>query len=363
MARTLAKYQQVVKWIQQNIEQGHLSPGDRLESENEIGNRFGVSRQTVRHALGILERDGVIESRQGSGNYIREKEILAKAQKSKTVVLISTYVNAYIFPNIIQGMESILEKAGWKIRIMFTHNEFGVERRILSRILEESDVDGLIMEPTMSGLPNPNLEYYREIQSRKIPIIFFHSYYEGMDIPHVSIDDKKAGYDAAKYLIEQGHKKIGGVFKLDDGQGHRRYSGYIQAMTEYKLKIKNSLVTWINTEEETDMSLSRDRLMRSLRECTACICYNDTVANNVVRICGEYGVDVPADLSIVSIDNSDLAKVGLLPLTSVIHPMEELGNKVAANFIKLAQDPSFDATYEFDRGLVIRNSVVACKSK
>ena len=50
MAKT-AKYKQVVDWVKNRIETGELRDGDKLETEQEIGKRFGISRQTVRHGL------------------------------------------------------------------------------------------------------------------------------------------------------------------------------------------------------------------------------------------------------------------------------------------------------------------------
>ena len=366
MTRNVAKYQQVVEWIRQCLDTGKLQTGDKLESENEIGLRFGISRQTVRHALSILEREGIIESRQGSGNYVLPvKEVSEssprKNMNSKTAVVVSTYVNGYIFPKIIQGMEKVLEKENWKIRITFTHNRYETERKVLTQLIEDEDVDGLIIEPARTGLPSPNLEYYRKLQERGIPIVFFHSYFREMDIPHVSIDDKRAGYLAAEHLIEQGHRKIAGIFKLDDGQGQRRFSGYMQALSEYGMKIRNQQIVWLDTEEEQDMAASKERIFRRLRGCTGCVCYNDEVANHLIELCGEAGIRVPEDLSLVSIDNSDLARLGSVLLTSVVHPMEALGQKAALNMLELVKNPKFDATYEFTPDIEVRDSVLPRK--
>ena len=54
------------------IESGLLVPGDRLPSEQELSARFGVSRMTVRHALGRLETQGLVTRRQGSGTFVSQ---------------------------------------------------------------------------------------------------------------------------------------------------------------------------------------------------------------------------------------------------------------------------------------------------
>jgi DNA-binding FadR family transcriptional regulator len=53
---------------------GHFSVGDRLPSERQLATRFGVSRPTVREALGALESRGIVVTRMGSGTFVAERE-------------------------------------------------------------------------------------------------------------------------------------------------------------------------------------------------------------------------------------------------------------------------------------------------
>ena len=63
-------YEQVVEQIQSGVRDGSLAPGQRLPTERELGESFGVSRAVIREALKVLASMGMVESRQGSGNYI-----------------------------------------------------------------------------------------------------------------------------------------------------------------------------------------------------------------------------------------------------------------------------------------------------
>lgn len=47
-----------------------MKPGDQLPAEDELSDQFEVSRSTLREALRLLEQDGVLEVRRGSGRYI-----------------------------------------------------------------------------------------------------------------------------------------------------------------------------------------------------------------------------------------------------------------------------------------------------
>lgn len=64
------RYQDVCTYVRWLIEQGQLRPGDRLPTERALSQDLGVSRGTVRDGLRLLESMGVLESRQGSGNYL-----------------------------------------------------------------------------------------------------------------------------------------------------------------------------------------------------------------------------------------------------------------------------------------------------
>lgn len=50
-------------------------PGSKLPTERAIAERLGVSRQTVRHAFGRLERDGLVFRRQGDGTYVSQPRV------------------------------------------------------------------------------------------------------------------------------------------------------------------------------------------------------------------------------------------------------------------------------------------------
>lgn len=68
-------YQQVARQIEEQIRNRAFLPGQKLPTEREMGERFGVSRTVVREALKSLEAVGLVESRQGSGVYVRHNPV------------------------------------------------------------------------------------------------------------------------------------------------------------------------------------------------------------------------------------------------------------------------------------------------
>lgn len=64
--------EQIEEQIYEYVTQRGLSPGERLPNEFEMANMFGVGRSTVREAVKILVSRGVLETKRGSGTYVRE---------------------------------------------------------------------------------------------------------------------------------------------------------------------------------------------------------------------------------------------------------------------------------------------------
>lgn len=355
MDEKIPKYLKVAKWIKDKVESNELKSGEKLYSENELSSMFSMSRQTVRHGIDILVQEGIVERIQGSGTYIK-KDVYSRP-KTLNIAVVTTYVDRYIFPNVIKAIETVLSNAGYSTQIAFTDNTLEKESAILNKFLESNSIDGLIIEPTKSGIPNPNIKLYETLKKRGIPIIFINSYYPDLDLPHVSMDDREAGLLAVNHLIKSGHTKIGGIFKADDRQGHFRYSGYIKGMLDAGLKINEKNIIWIDTEDINHMEDNEKRIISRLEGCTGCVCYNDEVAGPFVEICRKNNIYIPEQLSIVSIDDSDLATYCEVPLTSVAYPIMELGQKAAQNLLELIKDRSYDANHEFSTKITIRDSV------
>ena len=67
---TTPAYRQIQNAILQQIETGKLRSGDAVASERELARIYGVSLMTARHALAVLEREGMVERRRGAGTFV-----------------------------------------------------------------------------------------------------------------------------------------------------------------------------------------------------------------------------------------------------------------------------------------------------
>ncbi|WP_097015578.1 GntR family transcriptional regulator [Anaerocolumna aminovalerica] len=360
MSEKIPKYIELVNWVKEKVESRELKPNQKLYSENELSEMFSMSRQTVRHGISKLEQQGIVERKQGSGTYICGRKSTNNT-KTMRIAIVTTYVDCYIFPKVIKDAEKVISEAGYITQIAFTNNTIERESSILKSFLNNNLVDGIIIEPTKSGIPNPNLDLYQQLIEEQIPTIFINSYYPCVDLPHVAMDDKKAGFLGTNYLIDAGHTKIAGIFKADDRQGHFRYAGYLESLSDAGIPICDEHVLWIDTEDIHHSEFNEQRILKRLEGCSGCVCYNDEVAVSVVDICTKHGISIPEQLSIVSIDDSDLAALCEVPLTSVAYPIKELGKTAAENLLRLIEDNNYNANCEFTPKITIRESVKQIK--
>jgi GntR family transcriptional regulator of arabinose operon len=352
------KYMRIVEWTIEQINSGFFQPKAKFLSESELGKRFDCSRQTVRRALEVLEQRGLISRIQGSGTFIspvkrpiKNPSVISR-NGNKTVGLISTFMDNYIFPCIIRGIEEIFSSEDIAIQLASTNNLVAGETRALQLMLDRH-LDGLIVEPTRSALPCANLDLFHAITNRGIPLIFIDSFYPELSIPYVALDDVKAGYLATKHLIDLGHRNITGIFPHSNRQGHLRYLGFVNALAEQGIPIQDDLITW-HSRENMQQILHGSTLLKNLSTCTAVLCYNDVTALMLIEFVQKNGRKVPEDLSVIGIDNSELARI--ISLTSVVHPSEKLG-EAAASLLLSMMNGEQGKSILFPPQLMKRNSV------
>lgn len=356
MAETCG-YRAVIDWIRKEIANGHLKNGDRLPSEKELCDQFALSRQTIRHATGELEKEGLLTRVRGSGTYVGSAGLPPRTAKNKNIAVVSTYVDSYIFPPTIRGIESVLARAGYSVQLSFTDDLVTREKMILENLLEKDSIDGLIIEPSKSALPNPNLDLYRRLLKKNIPILFFNAEYRELELPCVRMDDVQAARSATDILIQAGHRKLFAILHLEDEQGRLRYQGFCQAILEAGLSTDEQGFFWLDNIGFRKLYDTADALFERLQGHTGVLCYNDEVAFRLIQLALRRGLRVPEDFSVVSIDNSNLADICPVPFTSCDHPKEQLGIRAAENLLRMIENPAFDGSYLFSVSPVYRDSV------
>ncbi|WHY71817.1 GntR family transcriptional regulator [Fictibacillus enclensis] len=361
-----SKYIQVKNQIKDWILEGKVKPGEKIYSENELVKRFGVSRHTVRQAIGVLVHEGWLYREHGSGTFCSNRLLQqTKRESSKNIGVITTYMSDYIFPSIIRGIEQYLSSQGYSLIMASTNNDLEKEKQCLQTMLSKN-IDGLIVEPTKSSSANPNISYYLNLEQHHIPYLMINQYYQEINPPHLVIDDEKGGFMATEHLIQYGHKKIIGIFKSDDLQGVNRMKGYIDAFRKYNLPFFPDMIVTYTTENKEEKIAEIRSLLEGKDRPTGMVCYNDDVALSVLNIVRSLNLSVPGDLSIVGYDDSQLATASEVKLTSIAHPKTQMGIDAAKRIIAKIEGKSLENGTDsmvYEPELIVRESTKRLASK
>lgn len=240
------KYQWLAARLEALIQKNIRTGVNKLPTEQELSEKYQLSRQTVRMALKTLEEKGLIEKKQGSGSYITGRS--PKSQENMIAVLLFNDQD-YIYPGVIRDIQNTLTDSGFFSMVYSTDNQVSKERELLETLLQKPP-RGLIVEGCKSALPNPNLDLYRRLISKNCEIVFLYNRYpELSDCLFVKDDNFSGSSLLVQHLAAQGHTKIGGIFKSDDMQGPERYQGFLETLRDLKLPLFDSQVCWYDSRD------------------------------------------------------------------------------------------------------------------
>lgn len=323
-----AKYKIITQILKEEIIAHRNEDIYHLPTEKELCQRFGVSRETIRHSLEILVEEGLVKSRQGSGYYAPG----VNSTYLNQIAVIVTFDDEYIFPSILHDMQHVLVQHDFSMKVYSTYNRVSTERDILQSLLKHP-VGGVIAEGAKTALPNPNEDLYLELKKKGVPIVFFQGISRELQdiIPYVIDDNYNGGYNLATYLIDKGYRRIGGIFKSDDIQGLERYSGMMHAIRNSGLPLPDRSICWFDTDQRSyiidDQSnkLLKDYYENRLSRCDAVICYNDEVAYHLIKYLRSRGRLIPNDIAVVSFDNSYYSLISSVTISSMWHQNLSMG--------------------------------------
>ncbi|GAW99060.1 GntR family transcriptional regulator [Secundilactobacillus mixtipabuli] len=357
-----AKYEKVEEELKKKILSGDYKIGQKLPTEMELMNQFDVSRYTIRRSVGDLENQHLIYRIQGGGMYVNDWQS-AKAKNTnnnRMIGVIATHIADYIFPSIVNGADQIISDNGYAMLLANTHNDPKRERKSIITMLE-SNVAGLIIEPTQSTVLSPNLDLYSKIKELNLPVVFINAEYQQLNGISVTTNDVDAMKRMTDYLIDQGHKKILGVFQIDDLQGVNRMNGFIKAYQGNADKKLESNVIMYRTTDPLKKTLGQiERVITTDDRPTAIVCYNDQLAIQVIDLIKSLDLKVPDDISITGFDDYRLSRYIEPALTTMVHEKEKMGHDAAGLLISMI-DKQPVKSIVYDPELIIRKSVKILK--
>lgn len=355
----MKKYEQLQTELQKQIENGTFQPGDKLPSENELCALYSVSRNVVRQALRNLENQGLTETIKGIGTFCRSK--MREKQLTYNIGFISFFSHSYIFPKIIAGADSVLYQQGFHLLIGQSLYDLDREKKLLERF-QQREVDGIIMEPIYDGnVDHTNKEIIQSMINAGIPVVFIDNFIPGIKTTTITLDDFKAGRQAAEYLGSRGHRKIALFYQEDYYTKIQRKKGAESFLQENaSLGYQAFSFPFRGQGNNSTAPQSAETLFQQLdRGFTAVFCSSDEDAMHLIELADSYRIHIPEDISIIGFDNWHFSGLNRINLTTFEHASTHMG-RVSANSLSELLFHSEDTAKThilFEPALIERESV------
>ena len=156
-------------------------------------------------------------------------------------------------------------------------------------------------------------------------------------------DNLLAGREAADYLYDLGHRRIGYLGSKNDFlYASDRKSGYQLALLQHDLPLRPDYC--VEMEGVTGDSDALQAILSLPDRPTAFVVSDDLFALALERVCVRMGLTIPGDISIIAFNNSLYAQLASPQLTAVDINSFQLGHEAAAQLISHADNPDLSAT-------------------
>jgi GntR family transcriptional regulator, arabinose operon transcriptional repressor len=330
--KTATKHGEIRSALIRQLRSGHWKPGDRIPTEAELIERFGVSRITVARAVRDLEAEGLVERRRGAGTFVRGAG--APTQLSFGL-LIPELGETEIFEPICQGMmQSPLARGCALVWGSALGQAAAKDAHAwdLCRQFVERRVSGVFFAPVelIASRDEVNARIAAALDAARIPVVLLdrglarHPHPDRYDL--VGIDNARAGYTVTEHLIGLGGRRIAflgaeaGASTIDE-----REAGYREALYRAGLAIDRTLIRRMRPDDDHAIK----DLMQSQRP-DAIVCANDRTAGRLMHTLRRLRYRVPDDVRLVGIDDVGYAALLPVPLTTLRQPTSEIGDAALA---------------------------------
>ncbi len=324
----------------------------------DIAKIAGVSHSTVSRALrehpgisqGTVERIKKIASDLG---YVPSAVARGlKTNRSNALGVIVNRIDDPFFSEILQGIEDVLQRAGFSLFVAASNRDFERERTIV-QAMRERRVDGIIVCTTQFCTEHRSL-----LAHYGFPIIAIGNR-EGTDYRWlVYHDDHYGSVQLTKYLIELGHQKIA---YMGNSRAERttkgRLDGFMQEMKAANLPLPNEYVFHCPNGQPEGGEIGARYFLALDNPPTAIVCFNDMMAIGAVKALRQAGIQVPRRCSVVGFDDIPFAAYAYPPLTTFRQPKYQLGYEAAQMMSKLLQSQP-DINSAKNQTLVLRGELV-----
>jgi LacI family transcriptional regulator len=296
----------------------------------DIASALNISPSTVSRALkdhpdiSQETKDKVVQYAQDMGYQPNSIALSLKSRRSNVIGLIIPEIVHHFFSSVISGIDEVASTAGYNV-IISQSNESHEREIHNTRTLLGSRVDGMLISRTKE---TTDYAHFKHINNAGVPMVFFDRTCQGINADNVIIDDKRAAYDATKYLINTGCKDILHLKGPDSLTiSHQRLSGYRHALNDNGIAFKEERVIEADNFEKGVQALQD--LINTNNLPQAIFAVNDLTALGAISALKEAGIKVPEQISVVGFTNGMIGRLSEPPLTTIEQNGYLMGKKAA----------------------------------
>ncbi|MCD7120937.1 LacI family transcriptional regulator [Limosilactobacillus agrestis] len=294
----------------------------------DIAQRANVSTATVSRILSNKKQSyrpetatkvKAIAKELGYKKNLAAAELAAHSSKLIAVILNNTQTN--FADDIIAAIQAATDQAGYQMFILYAGNH---DSRLLNRAISvalERHVAGILLVATTL-----DKEAAHTLQESNTPCRLI-SVYDEADprytrFKFTSSNNEEIGYLATNYLIERGHSRIGLAGIDHSSTGKQRLHGYQRAMTEHGLIPRMEWVEYGDYSFGPQQNILKTLMNKGLE---AIITASDMVGVEMIKEAHLLDLDIPKDLSFISIDGTFLCDITIPTITSVTQDFYQMG--------------------------------------
>jgi LacI family transcriptional regulator len=319
-------------------------------------NASTVSRALNDHPKISSETKKIVRKLADELNY-RPNALASSLRKgsANTVGLVVPRVNRNFFASAIEGIEAVLNKAGYHLIIVQSNESLVKEKECINSLLN-ARVDGIIISISSE---TSDLSHLITVQDKKVPLIFFDRIPLNIEAGKVKLNDYMGAYKATEYLINNGYKRIAHL----EGPRHlqmyaERKRGYMAALNNYGIQCDDTMIIEnCLTQEKGYEAAAKLTSMESAPD--AIFSASDYSALGALMFLKENGFNIPGDVAVFGFSNEPFTKLMDPPLSSIEQFPYKMGEAAAQLFLDEIGDKNYiPRTIEIMPEVMVRKSVI-----
>ncbi|QHW35103.1 substrate-binding domain-containing protein [Paenibacillus rhizovicinus] len=305
-----------------------------------IADTIHISKNSVSQALtgkdGVSEetRRLVFETAEKLGYVYSETRKKKQQERSRTIALIASeyaFSQRSFFGEIYLAIEKECSERGISLLIQSVNTE-ARDRLILPSVLDSQTIDGVLI------LSHISTEYINAILETNIPAILIDHHHPDIHADCILTNNRFAGYEAVRYLIQLGHQKIGYWGNVNISPSYyERFEAYLRAMNDASLPVDPE---WVVKDAIEDINDMQKKLSNMKAFPTAWFCVNDGLGFLLISSLNQLGIKVPDDISVCSFDNGQLSQISSPPTTTVTIDLPIYGRKAVEQLLWRIDNPN-----------------------